>query len=200
MIFARNGKDASDKLNKSCVCICGLGGLGSNIAEMLTRLGIGKLILVDYDIVDPTNLNRQNYFVSDIGSLKTDATTNILLKINPYVQIVKKNVFVNSKNILEIIECADIVVEAFDSAKSKAEIVNTILAGSDKIVVASSGMAGIGSSNLIKTNKPMSRLYICGDMQSEAKEGLSLMSPRVNICAAHQANMVARILLGEVEC
>ena len=200
MIFARNGKDASDKLNKSCVCICGLGGLGSNIAEMLTRLGIGKLILVDYDIVDPTNLNRQNYFVSDIGSLKTDATTNILLKINPYVQIVKKNVFVNSKNILEIIECADIVVEAFDSAKSKAEIVNTILAGSDKIVVASSGMAGIGSSNLIKTNKPMSRLYICGDMQSEAKEGLSLMSPRVNICAAHQANMVERILLGEVEC
>ncbi|MDE6565780.1 MAG: sulfur carrier protein ThiS adenylyltransferase ThiF, partial [Clostridia bacterium] len=92
------------------------------------------------------------------------------------------------------------VVEAFDNPVCKAELVNTIIEKTDKFIVASSGMAGIGSSNDIKSSRAFSRLYICGDSVTGATEGVSLMSPRVNICAGHQANMVVRLLLGETEC
>lgn len=200
MIYSRNGEFVGSRLKNACVCICGLGGLGSNIAAMLVRLGIGKLILVDHDIVDPTNLNRQNYFIKDIGNLKTTATERILKDINPYVSIVTKNVYVNEDNVMEVIDNADIIVEAFDNPVCKAQLVNSVLSNSEKFIVASSGMAGYGSSNDIKTSNNLSRLYVCGDSESEAKENMSLMSPRVNICAAHQANMVLRLLLGIKEC
>ena len=198
MLFARNGEFVSSRLQNACVCICGLGGLGSNIASMLARLGIGKLILVDFDIVDPTNINRQNYFISDIGSLKTEATAKILRAINPYIKLEIKNELVTEGNAVDIVGEADIVVEAFDNPQYKAELVNTILSNTNKYVVASSGMAGYGSANDIKTIRPMNRLYVSGDNLSEATEGMSLMSPRVNICAGHQANMVLRILLNKL--
>lgn len=200
MLFARNGQVFLEKLEKACVCICGLGGLGSNIAAMLARAGVGKLILVDFDIVDPTNLNRQNYFVQDIGLKKTFATQRLLKQINPFINIITYDMYLNSENCVEIANNADIVVEAFDNPICKAELVNTILESTEKIVVAASGMAGIGSGNTIKTSKVLNRLYLCGDSETEAKEGVSLVSPRVNICAGHQANTVIRILLGETEC
>ena len=200
MLFARNGQVFSKKLDKACVCICGLGGLGSNIAAMLARAGVGKLILVDFDIVDPTNLNRQNYFVQDIGFKKTFATQRLLKQINPFIKTVTYDMYLNSENCVEIANNADVVVEAFDNPACKAELVNTILASTNKIVVAASGMAGIGSGNIIKTSKVLNRLYLCGDSETETKEGVSLVSPRVNICAGHQANTVIRLLLGETEC
>ncbi len=199
MLNARNGEYVTSRLENACVCICGLGGLGSNIACMLTRLGVGKLILVDYDIVDPTNLNRQNYFISDIGCYKTEAISKQLKNINPYVQIVTRNHYVDGENILEIIDNCNVVIEAFDDPICKAELVNSILQNTDKYIIASSGMAGYGSSNEIKTTKHMSRLYVAGDSVTEACEGVSLMSTRVSICAGHMANMAVRILLGEFE-
>lgn len=200
MIIARNGDWISNKLQNACVCVCGLGGLGSNVAAMLARLGVKKLILVDFDFVDTTNLNRQNYFVNDIGSKKTEATARIIKNINPYIDVFVKDTFVTAQNALQVVENAAVVVEAFDSPESKAELVNTILENTDKYVVASSGMAGANSSNDIITRRAMSRLYVVGDNVSEAREGLSLMAPRVNICAGHQANMVLRLLIGEQEC
>lgn len=200
MLTARNGEFVTKQLSDSCVCICGLGGLGSNIAQMLARLGVGKLIIADFDIVDITNLNRQNYYVSDIGVSKCVATARILKNINPYIQLEIVEQYLDGENILQIAKDACVVVEAFDNPQSKAEIVSSILANTDKYVVASSGMAGYSSSNNIKTTNPMSRLYVAGDNVSEAKEGQSLMSPRVSICAGHQANMVVRILLGQLSC
>lgn len=199
MLNARNGEYVTSSLENACVCICGLGGLGSNIACMLARLGVGKLILIDYDIVDLTNLNRQNYFISDIGCYKTEAISKQLKNINPYVQIVTHNLYVDSENILHIIDNCNVVIEAFDNPICKAELVNSILQNTDKYIIASSGMAGYGSSNEIKTAKYLSRLYVAGDSVTEAREGVSLMSPRVNICAGHMANMALRILLGEFE-
>lgn len=198
MILSRNG-EISNIIQNACVCICGLGGLGSNVAQMLARLGVGRLILVDFDRVEPTNLNRQNYFIEDIGSLKTEATAKILKKINPYIKINTNNIFVNEDNVLQIIKEASIVVEAFDNPQSKAMLVNNVLEKTDKYIVASSGMAGYGSSNFIRTSNPFKRLYLCGDNMSEAAEGMSLMSPLVSICAGHQANAVLRILLGLYE-
>lgn len=199
LILSRNGEDVTSKLSKACVCVCGLGGLGSNVVAMLSRLGVGKLILVDFDVVDPTNLNRQNYFIEDIGSLKTLATANIVKNINPYINVIVKNIKLDSTNILDVIADADVVVEAVDNPSCKAEIVNAVLLETNKYCVASSGMAGFNSSNCIKTTNPMGRLYVAGDNLSEACEGNSLMSPLVSVCAGHQANMVLRLLLGLVD-
>ena len=67
----------------------------------------------------------------------------------------------------------------------------------DKILIASSGMAGYYPSNEIRTRKINERFYICGDGESEAKEGFGLMAPRVAICANHMANCALRLILGE---
>lgn len=199
MVLARNGTEYFEKMQKACVCICGLGGLGSNVAEMLTRSGIGRLILADFDRVDPTNLNRQNYVAADIGCPKTEATARHLREINPKLEITMHAQRVNAENILQIAEGASVVVEAFDDAAAKAEVVSTVLSHTKKYVVSASGMAGLASGNDIKTRRAMSRLYVCGDGVSDVTGGISLYSPRVNICAGHQANMVLRILLGELD-
>lgn len=199
MIASRNSEQVTKAVQNACVAVCGLGGLGSNIVEMLARLGVGKLVLIDFDKVEPTNLNRQNYFISDIGKYKTQATAELVSKINPYIKLECYNEFLSEDNVLQLTKAADIVVEAFDNAESKAMLTSCILGATDKYVVASSGMAGYSSSNNIKTKKPFSKLFVAGDGTSEAQEGQSLMSPRVTICAAHQANAVLRILLGELE-
>ena len=138
--------------------------------------------------------------MQDIGFKKTFATQRLLKQINPFIKTVTYDMYLNSENCVEIANNADVVVEAFDNPACKAELVNTILASTNKIVVAASGMAGIGSGNIIKTSKVLNRLYLCGDSETETKEGVSLVSPRVNICAGHQANTVIRLLLGETEC
>ena len=199
MMTSRNGDVVNKAVSSASVAVCGLGGLGSNIACMLARLGIGQLILIDYDVVEPTNLNRQAYYISDIGKSKTSAMSDRILMINPYIKISVVDKKLNADNIMDSIKCADIVVEAFDDADSKAMLVETVLENSKKIVVASSGMAGYGSSNDIVTKRVFNRLYVVGDGTSEAKCGSGLMSPRVNINAGHQANMVLRILLGNME-
>ena len=199
MMKSRNGDVVNDAVSGACVAVCGLGGLGSNIACMLARLGVGKLILIDFDVVEPTNLNRQEYYISDIGKSKTKAISERIKAINPYIKVCSVDLYLNAENIIENIKEADIVVEAFDNPESKAMLVETVLSKCDKCIVASSGMAGYGSSNDIVTRKVFNKLYVVGDGVSEAKCGNGLMSPRVSINAGHQANMVLRILLGNME-
>jgi len=199
MMIARNGDVVNNAVCHGVVAVCGLGGLGSNIAEMLARLGVGKLIIIDFDTVDPTNLNRQNYYISDIGKSKAQSMADRLRDINPYITVIAHDVRLTSDNIMSYIDNASIVVEAFDNPECKAMLVNTVLTSSSKIVVASSGMAGYGSSNDIVTTRVSKSLYIVGDRVSEAGIGNGLMSPRVAINAGAQANMVLRILLGQFE-
>jgi len=128
-----------------------LGGLGSTVAVALTRVGIGKLILVDFDIVDPSNLNRQQYFIDQIGMPKVYALKETLLKINPYIKIDTYNEKLNSSNIERIFKYADVIVEAFDRAEEKAMLINAISEKlPDKYIVAASGVAGFGDNNEIK--------------------------------------------------
>lgn len=192
----RHGLENQKKFANSCVGIAGLGGLGSNIAVYLTRLGIGKLILVDFDNVDITNINRQNYVLSDIGKPKTKALYNYLTQINPYLNYELHQIKVTSENAVDLFSGCDVVCEAFDKADQKAMLIQTLLANNIK-VVSGNGMAGINSANLIKTINPIKNLYICGDNQSDISDGLGLMSPRVAICAAHQATMTMRLLLNQ---
>ncbi len=200
LLVSRHTPNIHKKIKKSKVAIAGLGGLGSNIAVSLARIGIGKLLLFDFDVVEPSNLNRQQYFVKHIGMNKTDAIKDIIYQCNPFVDVYTENIFVDKNNIKDIFEDAEIIVEAFDNPKSKAILVNTILSEMpEKKVVAASGLAGYFSSNSIITKKIKDNLYIVGDNTSESKPGCGLMAPRVGIAANHQANMVLRLILGEQE-
>ncbi|QQQ87513.1 sulfur carrier protein ThiS adenylyltransferase ThiF [Peptacetobacter hiranonis] len=195
LLTARHTPNVHQALKKGRVAILGLGGLGSNIASSLARIGVGKLILADFDVVEPSNLNRQNYFINDIGKLKTEATKENIERINPFVDITLVNEKISKEN-MELFSEADIIVEAFDNPNCKAEISNYVLIHMrDKYLVASSGMAGYYDSNIIQTKKIRDKFYICGDFVNEAKEGDGLMAPRVSICANHMANKVVQILV-----
>jgi len=197
MISARHTPGVYKLLKKSRVAVAGLGGLGSNIAVCLARIGVGSLLLVDFDIVEPSNLNRQNYYVKHLGMFKTDALKQQLRNINPFINVSTKNVKVTEENASEIFSGFDVVCEAFDKPENKAALVNSILSELPGVkVVSASGMAGYGSSNDIKTQRKMKNLYLCGDYETAAGFGVGLMAPRVMICAGHQANMTLRILLG----
>ena len=194
---ARFPKEMQVKLRSAKVAIAGLGGLGSNIAVMLARSGIGKLLLVDFDVVDVTNLNRQMYFIPQLGKPKAEALPEILRQINPYLTYESVCVKVIPENVKELFSDYSIVCEAFDKPDVKAMLTEQILCYyPEKTLICGSGMAGYGSSNTIKTRKINDHFYICGDGVSGAMPGRGLMAPRVTICAAHEANMVLRCILG----
>ena len=196
-LFERNVKGISEKLKKAKVCILGLGGLGSNVAVLLARAGLGSLKLVDFDIVEASNLNRQQYRISHIGMKKTEAIKTIIKEINPFVEIEVLDVKVDRENILSIVGDIEIVVEAFDVAETKAMAIEELLINGDKILVSASGMAGLGSANEIITRKVRDNFYLIGDNYSDYEEYSGIMSTRVMICAAHQANIALRLILGE---
>ncbi len=196
----RHGEDVQKKFSAATVAICGLGGLGSNIAISLARAGIGKLILIDFDRVDITNLHRQQYKANQIGMNKTDALSENLKEIAPYVELESHTVCITEKNATELLKDADIVCEAFDNAECKAMLTNLVLETMpDKYLVAASGMAGFSSANSIQTRKVTSKFYLCGDERSDVQSEGSLVSSRVMICAAHQAHTVLRILVEQFE-
>jgi len=181
-----------ERLREGKVAVAGLGGLGSNIAVMLARAGVGKLLLVDFDRVEKSNLNRQHYDMSHLGILKTDALREQIKRIDPAIEIETRAVKVTEENASEIFREYDIVCEAFDDPRCKAMLVNVLLNGRRKIVAAS-GMSGYGSANKIKTRHAFNDLYICGD--HESAEETVFTAPRVSVCAGHQANVALRLLL-----
>ena len=196
-LLKRNVKGISEKLKEAKVCILGLGGLGSNVAVLLARSGIGYLKLVDFDTVEASNLNRQQYRISHIGIKKTEAMKSIIKEINPFVETEVLDIKIDRENIYSIVGDIEIVVEAFDRAETKAMLMEELLTNTNKIVVSASGMAGLGSANEIVTRKIKDNFYLVGDNYSDYEEYSGIMSTRVMLCAAHQANMVLRLILGE---
>ena len=196
----RHGKELQQAFSSATVAVCGLGGLGSNIAIALARAGVGKLILCDFDRVDITNLHRQQYKAYQIGMYKTDALADNLREIAPYIELEAHTERITEENAVTLLKDADIICEAFDDAKCKAMLTNTVLTEMrDKYLVAASGMAGLYDANSIKTRKVTSKFYLCGDEESDVAEGIGLVSSRVMICAAHQAHTVLRILANNFE-
>lgn len=192
----RHTKSVQDKISHAAVAVCGLGGLGSNIAFALARCGIGRLHLIDFDVVDLSNLNRQQYGINQIGKPKPDALKEELLQINPYLDIHTDFIKLSEENIFNLLKEEEYICEAFDVPEQKAMLTNYILENMpDKYLVGASGMAGYGDSNSIVTRKIMSHYYLCGDGVSEINESQGLMAPRVMICAAHQANMILQLIL-----
>ena len=198
LLLARHTPGVHQKIKGSVVGIAGLGGLGSAVAIALARIGVGTLILVDFDLVEPSNLNRQQYFIHQVGMPKVEALRENLSSINPYVRIQTYPEKLDRKNVERIFKEATVVVEAFDRAEEKAMLINAL---SEKMpetfIVAASGVAGYGDNNEIRTTRFSSKIFIVGDQRTAAQPGVGLMAPRVGIAAHHQANLVLRILLGE---
>ncbi len=200
LMAARHTPGVHARLKQASVGIAGVGGLGSAVAVALARVGVGRLVIADFDVVEPSNLNRQQYFIDQIGRYKVDALACNLKHINPYVTVESHCVMLNPENIPPVFTDCQVVVEAFDRADMKAMLVNRVLEAIPmSSVVAASGLAGYGTNNSITTRKVSRRLYLVGDAVSEAAPGNGLMAPRVGIAAHHQANQVIRILLGEEE-
>ncbi len=197
---SRHGKELQQKFSCARVAVCGLGGLGSNIAVALARAGVGKLILIDFDRVDITNLHRQQYKAAQIGLFKTCALADNLSEIAPYVEIETVTTRITEDNLEGLLGNADVICEAFDDPAAKAMLVNGVLEKlPDCYVVAASGMAGLETPNTIRTRRVMKRFYLCGDEKSDAEETIGLAAPRVMLCAAHQAQTVLRIIAGKYE-
>lgn len=197
MMCARHTPHVHEKVRQAGVAIAGLGGLGSNIAVMLARTGVGRLHLIDFDIVEPSNLNRQQYFIRHLGMYKTEAMRDLLSQINPYIEVRVDTVKIDESNCAGLFAEDEIICEAFDKPDAKALLTDVILTEyPEKYLICGSGMAGYGTSNAICTRAITDHFYLCGDGVSAAAPGNGLMAPRVTICAAHEANMALRCILG----
>lgn len=198
LMVARHSPGVHEKVKKSTIGIAGLGGLGSTVAIALARIGIGKLVLVDFDVVEPSNLNRQQYSIEHIGMYKTDAIKAVIQEINPYVEIETYREKINQDNIKVLFKGVHILVEAFDTAEGKRMLIEYFHKYfPDKPIVSASGLAGYFSSNSLKVRKVTSYLYVVGDEENSAGPGTGLMAPRVGIAGNLQANTVLRIIMGE---
>lgn len=196
----RHGQERQKRFSAATVAVCGLGGLGSNIAIALARAGVGRLILIDFDRVDLSNLHRQQYKAGQIGLLKTEALAANLQEIAPYVELRTVSEKLTEENLAAHLAPAEVICEAFDKAVQKAMLVNAVLETMpEKYLVAASGMAGMDSANAIRTRRVAGRFYLCGDGVSDVETQSSLVAARVMVCAAHQAHMVLRILSGELD-
>ena len=187
--------EQSQRLQAAKVAIVGLGGLGSNVALWLARLGVGQLLLYDFDKVELSNLNRQYYFLEDVGQYKATALLGHLKAVNPYGNYHSRVVRLTEDNLAELLSEAHIVCEALDSPEAKALLVNGVLESfPDKYLVSASGLAGFASSASMQVRQVTPHFYLCGDGISDMLQ-LPLCGPRIGLCAAQEALTIARIIL-----
>lgn len=187
----------SKKLKDSSVGIAGLGGLGSNAAISLARIGIRRLVLVDFDKIEECNLNRQYYFLDQVGKYKTEALKENIQRINPLIKLDIKNYKLNIGEMDKPFHDVDVIIEALDSAETKTVFIEEIMQKlPNKPLVACSGVAGYGHSDRIKTTR-IGKLYLCQDKNARSSDDDVLMAPRVCLMANWEANLVLEILLGE---
>lgn len=187
------------EMKNAVIGIAGLGGLGSNVAVALARVGAGKLIIADFDVVEEGNLTRQHYFLDQIGRAKVEATAENISRINPDTKIQMHRVRLTFEDIPKIFAGADVVAECFDLAEQKQMLVETVLTRMKGIVVVSvSGLAGYGNSNAIKTRRISPRHILVGDGETEARPGIRLTASRVGIAAYHQANAIVEVVINEI--
>jgi len=188
-----------EKLKKYSVGIAGLGGLGSNAAVSLTRAGIGRLILIDYDTIEKSNLNRQYYFLDQIGQNKTDALKENIKKINPEIKIETYTEKLQKNKMAQYFTNANLIIEALDDAETKTLFIEEIQQKLPNTpIIAASGVTGYGNNERIKTKK-LGNLYIIYDKKAKSTKKDILTAPRIALIANMQANLAVEILLDKVK-
>ncbi len=199
LVVARHGPGVHQKLKRGHVGIAGCGGLGSTVAVALARSGVGKLTLVDFDVVEPSNLNRQQYFIDQIGLPKIDALAANLARINPYVDLELHRLRLTKAEVTRIFADCSVVAECFDDPVAKAELssaMRRLLPGIP--LVAVSGIAGYGPASAIASRRVFGNHFLIGDRVTAAEPGRGLLAPKVTVAAGYQANVVLRLLLGAI--
>lgn len=198
ILFSRNTQGSYKKLSKVTVGIAGAGGLGSNVAHLLVRAGVGRLIIDDPDEIELSNLGRQLYFTDQVGKMKVEALKENLKNINPFVKIETYRVKLNESNISTVFIGVDLLIEALDESKAKRMLVDgfTKYIPETPIIMAS-GLGGYGNNNKIKTQRVDRYIWVIGDLKTGVEHGL--MAPRVCLVAAAQANLAIELLLKEEE-
>jgi sulfur carrier protein ThiS adenylyltransferase len=176
------------------VGIAGAGGLGSNCAMHLVRSGVKHITIVDFDVVNESNLNRQFFFRDQIGQKKVEAVKENLLRIEPDADIRAVDMRLDASSAREVFADCGIVVEAFDAVDAKVMLVSAFASSGKKLVTAS-GLAGWGRSNAMRVRK-MGSIVAIGDGETSVGDGAAPVSPRVGIAAAMEANAVVSLLLG----
>ena len=195
LMVARHSPEIYEKIASCTVGIAGAGGLGSSLATALARLSVGRLVIVDFDIVEPSNLNRQQYFIDQIGKLKVNALRENLKRVNPYISIEIDNRRICRANAINVFDKCDVIAECFDNPESKSELTEVILRETNIPIVAVSGIAGHENADKLVCRKIMHRFYLIGDGISAARPGCGLMAPKVGIAAHLQANKILELLL-----
>ena len=183
-------------LENAKVGIAGAGGLGSNVAMLLVRAGMKKLVIADFDIVNESNLNRQFFFRRQLGEKKIAALAENLRMIEPDLDLSLHDVRLTPENTDFVFAGCNVVVEAFDSAEAKAMLLHSLLP-TGKPIVSATGLAGWGRSNDIRVRKVGRNLILVGDQMRDVRDGFAPVGVRVGIAAAMQANSVVSLLLGE---
>ncbi len=182
------------RLQRVTIGIAGAGGLGSNCALCLVQSGFARLRIVDHDIVDASNLNRQFFFNRQIGRPKVDMLKENLMAVNPEAGISTFREEITVDNLDMFFTDCDVIVEAFDEPSCKKMIVERYM-NSDKLLVAASGIAGSGQTDRIRTHQIRPLFFIVGDLQSEVNEHLPPYAPGVTIAAAKQADVILSFYL-----
>ena len=194
--YAKHNSKILSVISKKKIGIIGAGGIGSNAAVSLARAGVGHLVIADFDIIQPSNLNRQYYFLDQIEKPKVFALEKNLKKINPFISYRMINSKINELNLAEFFFDVDLLIEAVDRADQKKMILESwIELYPNKPIVMASGIAGIGGNNMLHTRK-IDNIYICGDEKTESDESNLPYAPKVAMVAAMQANLALEILLG----
>lgn len=184
-----------ERLRLARIGIAGAGGLGSNVAQHLTRSGIGTLVVVDFDTVCATNLNRQFYFPDQVGQPKVVALKENLTRICPSLCCEDHCLRLDRDNAFLLFQGCDLVVEALDKAAAKALLVNSLVA-QGLVVIAASGIGGYGAPDSFFVRSLGKNLVVVGDGHSPSDQFVPPMSPRVGIAAAMQADLVLKYLVG----
>jgi sulfur carrier protein ThiS adenylyltransferase len=198
LILARQPDAVTTLLKAACVGIAGAGGLGSVVAENLARSGVGKLVIADFDSVEPSNLNRQRYSLEQLGKPKVQALAENIRGFNPFVSVAALQERITFDNAGELFRGCAIVAECLDSAAEKASIVSGVLTHMPQAkIVAASGLAGLGEGAAITSRKVFNRLYLVGDLVSDMADGAGLFASRIGIAASMQSHIIIRLLAGE---
>ena len=187
-------KEQIEKIQKTKIGIAGCGGLGSNIANALARSGFSDFEIIDHDVIEASNLNRQNFYLEEIGFSKVEATVKRLISINPDIYVMAKKLYLDENNISLQFKDRDIIFEAFDSAQSKKLFLETF-GNSGKSLIMGSGMAGFSNEKPVAVRKIKNNVYIVGDEETDITKGLPPLAPRVIVCAAMMASVALEMIL-----
>jgi sulfur carrier protein ThiS adenylyltransferase len=181
------------KIQSMKIGIGGAGGLGSNTAMMLVRTGFNNFEIVDYDVIEPSNLNRQQFFADEVGLSKVDVLKKRLLQINPDLRIIIHKTKWSTEIGNQFFQNCDFIIEAFDQADWKKKFVD-YYHDKTKYIISGNGMAGLLEKKPLQIRR-IGNIYIAGDGSTDTHQGHPPMAPRVTACAAMMAEIVLDLTL-----